>query len=429
MMKIAIIGSGISGLYAAWKLSQKHEVTVFEKNSYLGGHTDTHELNINGEKVSVDSGFIVFNDHNYPLFSQMIAELGVEAQSSDMGFSVNNQVTGLQYNPSKKFSLLCRPQNFLNANFRNMLSDLFKFYAANKDLDVSSYDADLSIEEYLNENAYSEAFRQEHLYPMCGALWSCPPEQAGNIPYKFVVSFFQHHRMLQLKDRPLWQTVKGGSSTYVRAIQAQCKNIKFKQFGVNSVTRLKDEVLIQTDNATEQFDWVVFASHADDTLALMQDATELEQDVLGHFKYQNNHMVVHCDTNIMPKSKRQWASWHVHVTQSKSLEQTPFQNSNIHYGFSYWMNKLQNLKCKTQIFSTLNPNFDIDAKYIFVERHYRHPVFDAKAIDAQSRWMEINGQNRSSFCGAYWGWGFHEDGARSAANVVNQLTQLLAEPA
>ena len=147
MMKIAIIGSGISGLYAAWKLSQKHEVTVFEKNSYLGGHTDTHELNINGEKVSVDSGFIVFNDHNYPLFSQMIAELGVEAQSSDMGFSVNNQVTGLQYNPSKKFSLLCRPQNYLNANFRNMLSDLFKFYAANKDLDVSSCDADLSIEE------------------------------------------------------------------------------------------------------------------------------------------------------------------------------------------------------------------------------------------------------------------------------------------
>ena len=420
-MKIAIIGSGISGLYAAWKLSQTHEVTVFEKNAYWGGHTDTHKLDIEGEKVAIDSGFIVFNDHNYPLFSQMLTELGVEVQSSDMGFSVNNQVTGLQYNPSKKFSLLCRPHNFLKTDFRHMLSDLFKFYAANKDIDVSDYDAELSIEEYLNKNGYSEAFRQEHLYPMCGALWSCPPEQAGKIPYKFVVSFFQHHRMLQLKDRPLWRTVKGGSATYVRAIQAQCKNIKFKQIGVNAVTRLKDEVLIQTGDETEQFDWVVFASHADDTLALIQDATPLEKEVLGHFQYQHNRMVVHSDTRIMPKSKRQWASWHVHVTQSQNAEQTPFQNSNIHYGFSYWMNKLQNLSCKTQIFSTLNPNFHIDPKHVLVERHYRHPVFNAKAIDAQSRWKEVNGQNLSSFCGAYWGWGFHEDGARSASWVVDDL--------
>lgn len=423
-MKIAIIGSGISGLYAAWKLSQIHEVTVFEKNHYFGGHTDTHELNIEGENVSVDSGFIVFNDHNYPLFSQMIAELGVEVQSSDMGFSVNNQVSGLQYNPSKKFSLLCRPQNFFKADFRVMLSDLFKFYAANKDLDVSHFNADLSIEEYLDDNGYSEAFRQEHLYPMCGALWSCPIEQAGKIPYKFVVSFFQHHRMLQLKDRPLWQTVKGGSSTYVRTIQAQAKNIHFKQIGVTAVTRSKQDVLIETEQGTERFDWVVFASHADDTLELIQDPTALEQDILGHFSYQNNRMVVHHDQQIMPKSKRQWASWHVHVTQSHSPYVTPFQTSRIHYGFTYWMNKLQNLKCNTQIFSTLNPNFHIDPACVLVERHYRHPVFDAKAIDAQSRWHEINGQNRSSYCGAYWGWGFHEDGARSASWVVDDILRV-----
>lgn len=420
-MKIAIIGSGISGLYAAWKLSQMHEVTVFEKNKYFGGHTDTHELDIEGKKVSVDSGFIVFNDHNYPIFSQMINELGVKVQSSDMGFSVNNQVTGLQYNPSKKYSLLSRPRNFLKADFRIMLSDLFKFYAANKDLDVSHFDADLSIEEYLDEHGYSQAFRQEHLYPMCGALWSCPPEQAGKIPYKFVVSFFQHHRMLQLKDRPLWQTIQGGSATYVRAIQAQCKNIHFKHLGVNAVTRSQQDVLIDTEQGTERFDWVVFASHADDTLNLIQDATPLEKDILGDFRYQYNRMVVHSDTSIMPKSKRQWASWHVHVTQSHSNLVTPFQSTKIHYGFSYWMNKLQNLNCNTQIFSTLNPNFPIDPKCILVERHYRHPVFDANAIDAQSRWQEINGLNRSSYCGAYWGWGFHEDGARSASWVVEDL--------
>ncbi|MDH1699738.1 FAD-dependent oxidoreductase [Acinetobacter johnsonii] len=421
-MKIAIIGSGISGLYAAWKLSKAHEVTVFEKNNYFGGHTDTHQLNIDGEQVAVDSGFIVFNEHNYPLFCAMLKELGIQSQSSDMGFSVNNQVTGLQYNPSKKFSLLFRPQNFFNADFRVMLSDLFRFYAANKDIDVEQVDAQLSIDAYLNRHDYSEAFRQEHLYPMCGALWSCPVEQAGQIPYKFVVSFFQHHRMLQLKERPSWLTVKGGSARYVRAIQAQ-SNMTFRKTGVLHVSRSANDVVIETGQGRERFDWVIFASHADDSLNLLTDPSAQEREVLGKFRYQDNHMVVHSDTHIMPKSRRQWASWHVHVTPSRVTESTPFQHSGMHYGFSYWMNQLQNLNCKTQIFATLNPNFNLDPKKIWVERYYRHPVFDAAAIEAQQRWAEVNGQNRTSYCGAYWGWGFHEDGARSASWVVNQLLQ------
>ncbi|QPF37372.1 FAD-dependent oxidoreductase [Acinetobacter sp. TTH0-4] len=428
-MKIAIIGSGISGLYAAWKLSKHHQVTVFEKNTYLGGHTDTHDLIIDGQKVAVDSGFIVFNDYNYPLFSQMIAELGVKSQSSDMGFSVNNQVTGLQYNPSKKISLLSRPQNFLNSQFRVMLADLFKFYSANKNLNVDDTNTTLSIEEYLNQNGYSEAFRQEHLYPMCGALWSCPIEQAGQIPYKFVVSFFQHHRMLQLKDRPQWQTVKGGSAQYVQAIQQQSPNIEFKNLAVISVSRLADEVIVKTERDTQQFDWVIFASHADDSLKMLNDATPLEQSVLSQFSYQDNKMVVHSDLSIMPKQKSQWASWHVHVTADQAKSNPKKHIPEVHYAFSYWMNKLQNLSCKSQVFATLNPNFQINPQHILVERQYRHPVFNAKAIEAQNLWHEINGQYRTSFCGAYWGWGFHEDGARSAANVVNQLTQLLAEPA
>lgn len=427
-MKIAIIGSGISGLYAAWKLSKHHQVTVFEKNNYLGGHTDTHQLKIDDQYHAVDSGFIVFNDYNYPLFSQMIADLGVQAQSSDMSFSVNNQVTGLQYNPSKKISLLSRPQNFLNSNFRMMLSDLFKFYSANKDVVVAHLDPSLSIEDYLNQNGYSTAFRQEHLYPMCGALWSCPVEQAGQIPYKFVVSFFQHHRMLQLKERPMWQTVKGGSSRYVQAIQENVPTIIFKSIEVKKVTRIANSVSIDTIDSTEVFDWVVFASHADDSLKMLTDATELEYEVLSQFSYQDNKMVVHRDSSIMPKSKRQWASWHVHVTENKSKFESVHQNSTMHYGFSYWMNKLQNLSCKTQVFATLNPNFYIDPKHIFVERNYRHPVFNAQAIAAQQRWKEINGMHRSSYCGAYWGWGFHEDGARSAAQVVEHLESYLAEP-
>ncbi len=422
-MKIAIIGSGISGLYAAWQLNKHHQVTVFEKNDYLGGHTDTHRLNIHGEQVSIDSGFIVFNEHNYPLFCAMLKELGIKTQSSDMGFSVNNQVTGLQYNPSKKFSLLFRPQNFLKSNFRSMLADLLRFYAENKEIDVRDISTSLSIEQYLNQHGYSEAFRQEHLYPMCGALWSCPVEQAGDIPYKFVVSFFQHHRMLQLKDRPLWLTVQGGSASYVRAIQTQAKNIEFCYQTVHAVSRTEQGVLIETAHGQEQFDWVVFASHADDSLALLKDPTPQEQAILSQFRYQDNRMVVHSDTGIMPKSKRQWASWHVHVTPSLAQDQTPFQRGGIHYGFSYWMNQLQNLNCKTPIFATLNPNMSLDAKHIWIERHYRHPVFDAAAIEAQQHWQDINGQHRTSYCGAYWGWGFHEDGARSASWVVEQILQ------
>ncbi len=423
-MKIAVIGSGISGLYAAWKLSAEHQVTVFEKNNYLGGHTDTHHFDLEGEKVAVDSGFIVFNDHNYPLFTQMLRELGVQAQSSDMSFSVNNQVTGLQYNPSKKISLLARPQNFLNASFRQMLNDLFKFYSKNKDLNVKATDPNLTIEQYLNQNGYSQAFREEHLYPMCGALWSCPLQQVGQIPYKFVVSFFQHHRMLQLKDRPLWQTVKGGSATYVRAIQ-QKTAIQFQHHAVQSVQRLPEQVLIQTKQGTQAFDWVIFATHADDTLNILSNqASSLEQEILSCFQYQDNLMVVHRDETIMPKCKQQWASWHVHVTRSQNDATMPFQQRQIHYGFSYWMNRLQNLNCSSQIFATLNPNFPIQAEKILVQRQYRHPIFDIAAIQAQARWQEINGQNRTSFCGAYWGWGFHEDGARSASMVVQQLQSL-----
>ncbi|AQZ82386.1 dehydrogenase [Acinetobacter calcoaceticus] len=417
-MKIAIVGSGISGLYAAWKLAKQHQVTVYEKNNYLGGHTDTHELDIEGAKVSVDSGFIVFNDYNYPLFTDMLKNLGVETQSSDMSFSVNNLVSGLQYNPSKKRSLFARPQNFLNRKFLQMLSDLLRFYDDNKNIDVADSDPNLSIEDYLDLHKYSHEFRYEHLYPMCGALWSAPVEQVGQIPYRFVVSFFQHHRMLQLKERPQWQTVKHGSASYIHAIQQNCPSIEWKFTELKGVSRSQETVFIETTEGQAEYDWVIFASHADDSLSLIKDASSLEREILSQFSYQDNHMVVHRDTSIMPKSRLQWASWHVHVTPTSQVQSN---ESDIHYGFTYWMNNLQNLPCNTQVFSTLNPNMKIKAEDILVERQYRHPVFDTKAIQTQSRWQEINGQNRTSFCGAYWGWGFHEDGARSAARVVEQI--------
>ncbi len=440
-MKIAVIGSGISGMYAAWRLSKTHDVTVFEKNNYFGGHTDTHQLNIDGQKIAVDSGFIVFNAFNYPVFSEMLNQLGVESQHSNMSFSVNNLVSGLQYNPSRKRYLLARPQNFFNASFRVMLKDLIRFYQDNVNCDVSQIDADYTIDDYLNDHGYSQAFRDEHLYPMCGALWSCTGQSVAQIPYQFVIQFFQHHRMLSLKDRPQWQTVRGGSASYIQAIRAQCPSIFWKNVAVNSVKRSADQALLSTSAGDFVFDWVIFAIHADDTLKILADASELEREILGQFQYQDNHMVVHADTQIMPKQRSQWASWHVHVTANNEHDNGKISSalndqetnskrqntSPIHFAYSYWMNNLQNLKCKTQIFSTLNPNQAIDPKKIFVERHYRHPVFDPAAIATQSRWHEINGKHRSSFCGAYWGWGFHEDGAKSALNVVNAIEAMCGQ--
>lgn len=415
-MKIAIIGSGISGLYAAWRLSGQHEITIFEKNNYYGGHTDTHQVMVDGQQLAVDSGFIVFNEHNYPLFCSMLRALNVPVQASDMSFSVNNCVSGLSYNPSKKWSLLANPRNFLRRDFRVMIKDLLRFYEAGREMQPDQIDNNLTLEDYLDQHDYSKAFRHEHLYPMCGALWSTALCDVGQLPLRFVVGFFQHHRMLQVNDRPAWLTVKGGSNQYIRAIEAQC-NITWRKQEITQVKRFDSHVEICNgeggNGSSEQFDWVIFATHADDTLRLLAQPTQPEKQVLSAFGYQDNIMVLHSDARVMPAQKKLWASWHVRVA-ADALGQAQ-------YSFSYWMNTLQNLKINTPILATLNPNAPIDRKKVLMERAYRHPHFNKAALNAQQQWQQINGQQRSSFCGAYWGWGFHEDGARSAEQVVNAL--------
>lgn len=413
-MKIAIIGSGISGLYAAWRLSGQHEVTIFEKNNYFGGHTDTHAVKLDDatESVAVDTGFIVFNEHNYPLFSSMLRALKVPIQASDMSFSVNNSLSGLCYNPSRKWSLLARPQNFLRRDFRLMIKDLLRFYAAGRQMQPDQIDSDLTLTMYLDRHDYSQVFRLEHLYPMCGALWSTALNDVGQLPLRFVMGFFQHHRMLQLNDRPAWLTVKGGSSQYIRAIEQQCC-INWRKQAIDQVKRFDTHVELCSQQGTERFDWVIFATHADDTLQLLAQPSSAEQQILGAFGYQNNIMVLHTDAQVMPRQKSLWASWHVRV-EADAL-------GHAQYSFSYWMNTLQNLSSKTPVLATLNPNSPINRKKVLVERAYRHPHFNRAALDAQQHWLSINGQQRSSFCGAYWGWGFHEDGARSAERVVNQI--------
>lgn len=416
-MRIAIIGSGISGLTAAWLLHQQHEITIFEKNDYFGGHTDTHAVTIDHQSLMVDTGFIVFNEHNYPLFCSMLKELGVEWQASDMSFSVNNLISKLAYNPSGLMPLLLNMRNVFNPSFRRMFRDLKRFYQQTRDLDINLISPTITLEQFLKEYNYSEDFQQEHLYPMCGALWSANTFEVPKLPLKFVLGFFQNHKMLQMTDRPQWLTVKGGSSTYINALKKQMKASWLAQ-EVMSVNREKKDIEIRTtDGSDHDFDRVIFACHADQALKLMTHSTADEKNILGAFQYSPNKMVLHTDANVMPTKKSNWASWQVRVAESDPT------TSSTHpiYSFTYWMNTLQKLKTNTPILATLNPNYAIDPRKILVTRHYEHPQFDINALNAQSLWSEINGVNRSYFCGAYWGWGFHEDGASSAHRVARHL--------
>ncbi|MDE2421376.1 MAG: FAD-dependent oxidoreductase [Gammaproteobacteria bacterium] len=416
-MRIAIIGSGISGLTAAWLLHKQHEITIFEKNDYFGGHTDTHAVTIDHQSLMVDTGFIVFNEHNYPLFCKMLKELGVEWQASNMSFSVNNLVSKLAYNPSGLISLLLNIRNIFNPSFRRMFRDLKRFYDQTRLTDLNSIPHTITLEHFLDEYGYSEDFRQEHLYPMCGALWSANTTEVPKLPFRFVLGFFQNHKMLQMTDRPQWLTVKGGSSAYIKALKQHIKATWLAQ-GVTSVNREKKDIEISTtDGSQHHFDQVIFACHADQALKLMTDATVNEKNILGAFRYSPNKMVLHTDACVMPTKKSNWASWQVRVAKSD----TAATSCGPTYSFTYWMNTLQNLKVKTPVLATLNPNYSIDRHKVLVTRHYEHPQFDVHALNAQSLWGEVNGINRSYFCGAYWGWGFHEDGARSAHRVARHL--------
>ncbi len=411
-MRIAIIGAGISGLTAAWLLHTRHEVTIHESNGHIGGHTDTHNVVIDGQTLAVDTGFIVFNEHNYPHFCTMLRQLDVAWQASDMSFSVNNRRSGLVYNPSTLPALLRHPGNFLRRDFRTMMSDLRRFYAQTGSMSLQDIPGNVTIAAFLDMHGYSRAFRDEHLYPMCGALWSASAEEAPQLPLRFVLGFFQNHRMLQISDRPAWLTIKGGSARYVDALK-QALKVAWAD-GATAVERHADHVVVKTAQAETRHDLVIFACHADQAITLLSQLTQDEQQILPAFRYRPNRMVLHTDAAVMPAIRSDWASWQVRVDRRPG-------NQAPAYSFTYWMNRLQNLPTATPVLATLNPSITIDPARILVTRDYEHPVYDRHAFAAQARWAQINGRQRSYFCGAYWGWGFHEDGAHSAHRVVEHL--------
>lgn len=411
-MRIAVVGAGISGLTAAWYLARDYEVTVFEANDYIGGHTDTHDIDVLGKTWAVDSGFIVFNEHNYPNFSQLLSELGVASVATEMSFSVHNSYSGLEYNAANLNKLFCQRKNLFNPRFYRMLKDLLRFYREAPSL-LDEPDNKESLSDYLNNNGYSDTFINDHLLPMACALWSGPSESLMAMPARFLVAFMANHKMLSVTDRPQWRVVKGGSRSYVKKLLAKFPGEVMISSPVEAINRVYNGVSLRVNGEQFTFDAVVLACHSDQALNMLSEPSQTEQEVLSGISYQTNHMQLHADESVLPYNQNAWASWNVHISEQLSERCT----------VSYHMNTLQGLDAPLEFIVSLNSAERVDANKVFLERHYTHPVYNEQTLQSQQRWSEISGHQHTYFCGAYWGWGFHEDGVKSALNVVEQIKE------
>ena len=409
-MRIAIVGSGISGLSAAWLLSRQHDVVLFEANDYLGGHTDTHRVEVDGRTLEVDTGFIVHNPGNYPLLTRLFDELGVATQPTTMGFSVQDARSGLEYNATSLDGLFCQRRNLASPRFWGMLRDLARFYRAAPAL-LDDDRPGPSLGEYLDANRYGTAFRDQHLVPMASALWSSPEQSVLAFPAKYLVQFMANHHMLQLTGRPEWRVVRGGSRRYVETMMARWDVQVRLSSPVRGIVRDAHGVSLRCDAGSERFDQVVLACHSDQALALLGDASDGEREILGAIRYQANDTVLHTDARLLPRHRKAWAAWNAHLPADPALACT----------VSYCMNLLQGLPGDTPLIVTLNRTRDIDPARILQRRQYAHPVHTHAAVAAQARKHEIQGVQRTWFAGAYWGWGFHEDGIRSGVDVAQGL--------
>ena len=409
-MAIAVIGSGVSGLVSAWLLSRRHSVVLFEANDYLGGHTHTHDILLRGRHHRVDTGFIVYNPLQYPLLTRLFNELGVASQPTTMSFSVRNEATGLEYNATSLRGLFCQRGNLVSPRFLGMIRDLLRFYREAPAL-LESREAGPTLGEFLQQHRYGAAFRDDHLVPMASALWSSPAGEILRFPARYLVQFMANHQMLKVTGRTPWWVVKGGSATYVAAITRGWAVDARVDCPVGRVYRRDDAVEIRTAAGSELFDQVVFACHSDQALELLGDPSHSEREVLGSIAYQANTVVLHTDTALMPRIPRAWAAWNALVPRE------PSQSCTV----SYSMNLLQAIQSQDPLIVTLNPTHPIDPGRILRQLSYHHPLYSHRSVAAQARKSEIQGRRRSWFAGAYWGWGFHEDGVRSAVEVATGL--------
>lgn len=409
-MRIAVVGAGISGLVSAYLLGREHEVHLFEAADRLGGHTDTHEIDVGGTRYAVDTGFIVCNRVHYPLFFRLLDELGVATQPTRMGFSLRNDRTGLEYSAGSLNELFVQRRNLLSPRHWRMILDILRFYREAPSL-LAGPGPGPTLGAYLDAHRYSAAFRDDHLVPMASALWSSPSSHILEFPAKYLVAFMANHHMLQDKGRPEWRVVRGGSQTYVRALCSRWQARVRVATPVRALRRDAEGVELRTDAGTERFDHAVLACHSDQALALLADPSRGEQEVLAAIPYQRNETVLHTDARLLPSNTKAWAAWNALV---------PVEHSDA-CTVSYCMNLLQSLAAPVSFIVTLNRTAAIDPQKILRRMTYHHPVYTHASVAAQARRAEIDGVNRTSYCGAYWGYGFHEDGVRSAVDVAAAL--------
>jgi len=413
-MKIAVIGSGISGLSAAHFLSKKHQVDLFEKEDYFGGHSYTAEVtteNLN-ELISVDLGFIVFNKINYPNLTELFQTLQVPYEKSNMSFSVSVKNSNIEYSGSGLKGLFSSKKNIFNFKFLKMIQEIIFFYKEAVCLNEKDYE-NQTLGEFLKYKKMSNYFINFHIIPMVAAIWSMPPELARKMPMTLFLNFFRNHGLFKIKNRPQWYTVTGRSKIYVNKILQTVSGEYFKNYKIKSVLRNKNSVRLYYGLRNEYFDYdhVVFGTHADDALKLIQNPTENEKKILKNFQYKKNIAYLHNDDRFMPRNKSAWSSW------NSMLDKYNLNKNCV----TYWLNKLQNLKTSKEYFLTLNPIMEIDNKKIIKKVEFTHPFYDKKTINAQKYLIELQGVNNSWFCGSYFGYGFHEDGLKSAINIANKL--------
>jgi len=403
-MKIAIVGTGIAGNVAAYLLAGDHDLTIFEKNDYVGGHTNTIRVEAADGDHRVDTGFIVFNEERYPNFVKLLGRLGVPSQASSMSFSVRCDDSGLEYSNR---SLFAQKRNALNPGFYRMIGDILRFNKSSRELLLAADDSVL-LGPFLEEHHYSTEFIERFLYPMVASIWSADPLQIRAFPARFFAQFFTNHRFLDILGQPQWRVIQGGSSAYVEKLTASFRDRIRLASPVASIRRATDHVLVTPHGGQpERFDEVVIAAHADEALAMLQDPTPNEREILGSFRFQENVAVLHTDKSVMPRRRKAWACWNAHV---------PRQPTGA-VSLTYDMNMLQGLRAREEYFVTLNRSAELDPRRVLRTIRYHHPVFSHAAVLAQRRHAEVSGKNRSHFCGAYWGFGFHEDGVNSGLAV------------
>ncbi|MGN6663421.1 MAG: NAD(P)/FAD-dependent oxidoreductase [Solirubrobacterales bacterium] len=410
-MRIAIVGTGISGLVAAHRLHREHEIVVYEAGQRIGGHTHTVPVAAEDGTHWIDTGFIVFNDRNYPRFEALLAELGVASQPSHMSFSVSDGRGRFEYSGTPR-GLFARPAHLLSPTFLGMLRDWRRFNREARAL-IGMNGTAPSLGHWLEQQGFSRHFVERLIVPQASAVWSADPEQMWSFPASFMAEFFDNHGMYSLRDRPRWRTVSGGSRRYVEAIVAPWRERVRTGAAVRRIERLADRVRIEADGCeSEEFDHVVVATHSDQALAMLADPSEAEREVLGAIPYRRNEAVLHTDASLMPRRRAAWSSWNFHLTDE------PAQGTTV----TYWMNNLQRLRTKTDYFVTLNRGEEIDPARAIERIAYDHPLYTKEGVAAQSRHTEISNVNRRThYCGAYWGWGFHEDGVVSALRVCDEI--------